>query len=230
MKKLHFLFLLPFAATTVFVSCEDLNLDDLLSNDDVVAGLKEALNVGTDTAVAQGSVLNGYFNNPDITILFPEEAGIVQTVVEAIPGGSLLVDEFVESMNHAAEDAADEAAPIFKDAITNISFDDAMGILNGADTSATNYLRINTFSDLYTAFKPDIQNSLEGVGAQQAWEDVINLYNTIPFTEDVTTDLADYTTNKGLNGLFHLVGEEEIKIRTDIEHQVTTLLQDVFGN
>jgi hypothetical protein len=141
-----------------------------------------------------------------------------------------LVDEFVESMNHAAEDAADEAAPIFKDAITNISFDDAMGILNGADTSATNYLRINTFSDLYTAFKPDIQNSLEGVGAQQAWEDVIDLYNTIPFTDDVTTDLADYTTNKGLNGLFHLVGEEEIKIRTDIEHQVTSLLQEVFGN
>ncbi|HMU70959.1 MAG TPA: DUF4197 family protein, partial [Chitinophagales bacterium] len=80
-----------------------------------------------------------------------------------------------------------------------------------------------------TAFKPDIQNSLEGVGAQQAWEDVINLYNTIPFTEDVTTDLADYTTNKGLGGLFHLVGNEEIKIRTDIEHQVTDLLQQVFG-
>ena len=229
MKKLHLLFLLPFAATTVFISCENLNLDDLLSNDDVVAGLKEALNVGTDTAVAQGSVLNGYFLNPDITILFPEEAGIVQTVVEAIPGGSLLVDEFVESMNHAAEDADTKATPIFKDAILNISFDDAMSILNGADTSATNYLRVNTFSDLYTAFKPDIQNSLEGVGAQQAWEDVINLYNTIPFTEDVTTDLADYTTNKGLGGLFHLVGNEEIKIRTDIEHQVTDLLQQVFG-
>lgn len=229
MKKLHLLFLVPFAASTAFISCESVTLEDLLGNDDIVAALKEALNIGTDTAVSQGSVIDGYLLNPDISILFPEEAGIVQTVVGAIPGGDVLIDEFVVSLNRAAEDAADEAKPIFKDAILGISFDDAMGILNGADTSATNYLRLNTFTSLYDAFKPDIQNSLEGVGAQQAWTEVIDLYNTIPFTEDVNTDLADYTTNRGLDGLFWLVGQEEIKIRTDIEHQVTELLQDVFG-
>lgn len=91
-------------------------------------------------------------------------------------------------------------------------------------------MRIQTFTDLYSAFKPDIQNSLEGVGAQQAWEDVIDLYNTIPLVEDVNTDLADYATNKGLDGLFILLGQEEINIRTDVEHQVTDLLQQVFGN
>lgn len=216
-------------ATTVFVSCEDLQLDDLLSDGDVVAALKEALTVGTDTAVFQGSALDGYLGNPDIKIFFPEEAGIVQTVVGAIPGGDLLIDEFIVSLNRAAEDAADEAKPIIKDAIVNISFDDAMAILDGVDTAATNYLRLNTFSSLYDAFKPDIQNSLESVGAQQGWEEVIDLYNTIPFTEDVNTDLADYTTNRGLDGLFHLVGQEEIKIRNDIEHQVSDLLQEVFG-
>lgn len=229
MKKLHYLFLVPFAASTIFISCEDINLDDLLSNDDVVAALKEALNVGTDTAVAQGSAIDGYLLNPDISILFPEEASIVQSVVGAIPGGDELIDEFVVSLNRAAEDAADQATPIFKDAILNITFDDAMAILDGVDTAATNYLRENTFVELYDLFKPDIQTSLENVGAQQAWTEVIDLYNTIPFTEDVNTDLADYTTNKGLGGLFHLVGEEEIKIRTDIEHQVSQLLQDVFG-
>ena len=135
----------------------------------------------------------------------------------------MLIDEFIQSVNRAAEDAADEATPIIKDAIVNITFDDAMTILNGTDTAAT------TFSDLYTAFKPDIQNSLEGVGAQQAWEEVIDLYNTIPFVEDVNTDLADYSTNKGLDGLFILLGQEEGKIRTDVEHQVTSLLQEVFG-
>lgn len=230
MKKLHYLFLLPFAVSIFFISCEDINLSDLLSDDDVVGALKEALTIGTDTAVTQGSALDGYLLNPDITILFPEEAGIVETVVGSIPGGEVLIDAFVVSLNRAAEDAADEASPIFKDAIINITFDDAMGILNGADTAATNYLRVNTYTNLYEAFKPDIQNSLEGVGAQQAWEDLIDLYNSIPLTDDVNTDLADYTTNRGLDGLFWLVGQEEIKIRTDIEHQVTDLLQEVFGN
>lgn len=229
MKKLHLLFFVPFAATSVFISCENLQLDDLLSDGDVVAGLKEALNVGTDTAVFQGSAVDGYFGNAAIKILFPEEAGIVQTVVGAVPGGDVLLDEFIVSINRAAEDAADEAKPIFKDAIMNITFDDAMAILDGVDTAATNYLRVNTFSALYDSFKPDIQNSLEGVGAQQAWEEVIDLYNSIPLTDDVNTDLADYTTNKGLDGLFHLVGEEEVKIRTDIEHQVSDILKDVFG-
>lgn len=229
MKKIHYLFLLPFAASTFFISCEDINLDDLLSDGDVAAALREALTIGTDTAVTKGSAIDGYFANPDIKILFPEEASIVQSVVEVIPGGDILIDEFIQSVNRAAEDAADEATPIIKDAIVNITFDDAMTILNGTDTAATNYLRLKTFSDLYTAFKPDIQNSLEGVGAQQAWEEVIDLYNTIPFVEDVNTDLADYSTNKGLDGLFILLGQEEGKIRTDVEHQVTSLLQEVFG-
>lgn len=229
MKKIHYLFLLPFAASTFFISCEDINIDDLLSDGDVAAALREALTIGTDTAVTKGSAIDGYFANPDIKILFPEEAAVVESVVGVIPGGDVLIDEFIQSVNRAAEDAADEATPIIKDAIVNITFDDAMTILNGTDTAATNYLRLKTFSDLYTAFKPDIQNSLEGVGAQQAWEEVIDLYNTIPFVEDVNTDLADYSTNKGLDGLFILLGQEEGKIRTDVEHQVTSLLQEVFG-
>ena len=95
MKKLHYLFLVPFALSTVFISCEDLNLNDILGDDDVAAALKEALNVGTDTAVTKGSALNGYLLNPDISIFFPEEAGIVQTVVGAVPGGDDLIDAFI---------------------------------------------------------------------------------------------------------------------------------------
>ncbi len=229
MKKLHYLFLLPFAVSTVFISCDNLNLGTILGDDDIAAALKEALNVGTDTAVTKTSVVDGYFLNPDISILFPQEAGIVQTVVGAIPGGDLLIDDLVLKLNRAAEDASIKAKPIFQDAITGITFGDAVSILNGADTAATNYLRVNTFTDLYTAFKPDIQTSLESVGAQQIWGDVIDLYNSIPFTDDVNTDLADYTTNKGLDGLFILVGQEEFKIRNDVEHRVSDLLESVFG-
>ncbi|HPE97012.1 MAG: DUF4197 domain-containing protein [Chitinophagales bacterium] len=219
---------------SMFVAgCDLFSLDDLnsgLTEAEVVEGLKEALNVGTDTAVAQGSSLNGFFLNPEIKIPFPEEVSIVKTVVESVPGGSLLVDEFVTQLNRAAEDAAEKATPIFKDAILNITFTDAFNILNGADTAATSYLRTNTFSALYDAFKPDIETSLTNVGAQGAWEAVVNVYNAVPFTDPVSADLADYTTNKGLKGLFVLVGNEEVKIRNDISHQVSDILQKVFGN
>lgn len=213
-------------------SCDDLTLDDILdtlSEDQVVAGLKEALSISTDTAVVQGSALDGYFLNPIIKIPFPEEAAIVKTVVEAVPGGSLLVEEFVKQLNRAAEDAADKATPIFKDAILGITFQDAFNILNGVDTAATNYLRVNTFNDLFDAFLPDIETSLTAVGAEGAWEAVIDVYNSIPFTDPVSVSLSEYTTNRGLDGLFILVGQEEEKIRTDVEHQVTDLLEEVFG-
>jgi hypothetical protein len=233
MKKLSLALLILFSTAVFTPSCDVLNLNELGSNltdEEVIAGLKEALTVGTDTAVTQGSAIDGYLGNSLIKIAFPEEASIVQTVLSAVPGGDELIDILVEKLNRAAEDAADKASPILKDAILNISFDDAWDILNGVDTAATNYLRIHTFSDLYDAFKPDIQNSLESVGAQQAWEDVIDLYNSIPLTDDISTDLADYTTNKALDGLFILVGQEEIKIRNDVSHQVTDLLEKVFGN
>lgn len=227
MLKRSFLISLLALSVFSFSSCDELG--GLLSDQEVADGLKEALNVGTDTAVAQGSAYNGYFGNALIKIAFPEDAEIVQSVVEAVPGGSLLVDALIEKLNRAAEDAAVKATPIIKDAILGITFSDALSILDGADTAATNYLRVKTFTDLYDAFKPDIQNSLESVGAQQAWEDVIDLYNSIPFTDDVDTDLANYTTNKALGGLFVLVGQEEGKIRNDAAHQVTDLLQRVFG-
>lgn len=232
-RKSGFLFITLLSAGMLLSSCDEFNLNDLtgaLSEEEVAAGLKEALNVGTDTAVSIGSALDGYLLNPEIKIPFPEEVIIVKTVVEAVPGGSILVEEFITQLNRAAEDAADKATPIFKDAILNMTITDAFNILNGADTAATNYLRVNTFSSLYSEFKPDIEESLDAVGAQAAWEAVVDVYNTIPFTDDVSADLADYTTNKGLNGLFVLVGDEEEKIRNDAEHQVTDLLQKVFGN
>ncbi len=229
MRNMRLLLISSVLGLLIFSSCEDV-VQDILNDDEVIAGLKEALNVSTDTAVANGSEYNGYYLNPDIKIPFPEEADIVMTVVEAVPGGDILVDEFLELMNHAAEDAAEKATPIFKDAILGISFTDAMGILEGSDTAATNYLRINTFSELFDEFKPDIEASLDAVGAQDAWEELINFYNDLPLTDPVEADLATYTTNEGLDGLFFLVGEEEQRIRNDIAHQVTDLLQEIFGN
>ncbi|NNC95198.1 MAG: DUF4197 domain-containing protein [Chitinophagales bacterium] len=220
--------ILSFSA--ILVSCEDLLPNVGLSEQEVVQGLKEALSVGTDTSVSQANKTDGYYQNQAIKIFFPEEAAVVQSVVSAVPGGNLLIDELILKLNRAAETAASEAGPIFKDAILGITIGDAFAILDGQDDAATQFLQTNTETELYTAFKPDIESALSSVGAQQAWNEVITVYNSIPFVTPVNTDLADYTTNEALDGLFFLVAEEEAKIRKDPLHRVSEILEKVFGS
>lgn len=204
-------------------------LTDLLSEGDIAQGLKEALRVGTDTSVAQANTLNGYFGNQAIKILLPPEAEVVQSSVGLIPGGQQLIDEVILKMNRAAEQAAVEATPIFVNAITSITFQDAQAILQGPDDAATTYLANQTKSELYNLFQPDIEQALESVGIQSAWETLISGYNSIPFVNDINPDLAGHTTDKALDGLYHLIAEEESKIRNDVSHQVNDLLRKVFG-
>lgn len=219
------------ALPLTFSSCELLSS---LTNTDVVAGLKEALTVSTDTSTTRLSTVNGYFANQAVKILLPPEAAAVETTLRSIPGvGDAVVDDLLLKMNRAAETAATEAGPIFKNAITNITFTDAMNILNGPDDAATQYLKTQTYTQLQTAFQPHIETALTSVGAQQVWNTVTTTYNSwndfIPGTTDINDDLASYTTQKALDGLFHLVAIEEGKIRNEVNHQVSELLQKVFG-
>ncbi len=216
-----------------FTSCEDLPFDN---DDDIAAALREALQVSSDTSVNQASKTDGYYANLAVRILLPPEVVQAQSYIEDyIPGGEQLVSGLVVKLNRAAEDAADKATPILIDAITNITITDAVGILNGSDSAATVYLKNNTFTSLKTAFKPSIEASLQSVGAQQSWNTLTTNYNTyvepIPFINapPINTDLADYTTGKALDGLFHYIALEEEKIRKDPLHRVTDLLQRVFG-
>lgn len=226
MKKIIFV-LVAFATALNFSSCDQLNLG--LSQADIVKGLKEALRVSSDTSVVQTNKLDGFNANSLIHIHLPPEAVPVVTVVSVLPGGQALLDALELKLNRAAEQASIKALPIFENAISTITFDDAKSILKGSDTAATHYLNTKTFSDLYTAFKPDIQDALTAVGAQQSWTDVINLYNTVPFVTPVNADLADHTTNKALDGLFMLIGSEEKNIRNDASHQVNDILKQTFG-
>lgn len=212
--------------TLSLVGCDLLSS---LSDTDVASGLKEALRVGTDTSVAKTNRVNGYFGNAAIKILLPEEAAVVQTSIGLIPGGQALVDEVVLKMNRAAEQAAAEATPIFVDAITGITFQDARQILEGDTNAATLYLEGNTRTQLYGLFKPKVEDALSAVGIQTAWNSLINGYNAIPLVPDINPDLADHTTQKALNGLFFMLATEEKKIRTDVSHQVSDLLRQVFG-
>ena len=234
-KALLPLFLILGLTGITFTSCDTISdiIDDYLTQDDAAAGLREALRVGSDTAVTKGSALNGYFANQAIKILLPPEAQTIVGVINQVPGvGPALIDEVVLKLNRAAEDAAPQAKDILLDAILNITITDAIAIVNGNNDAATQYLRNATQSQIAGLFRPHIENSLETVGAQSAWGTLTTNYNAVaPILgqPQVNTDLADYTTNKALDGLFHLVAEEEAKIREDPLHRVSEILQQVFG-
>lgn len=238
MKKALVPFALIFSllGLSTLPSCDTISeiVEGLLTEGDAAQALKEALRVGTDTAITKGSALDGYFANQAIKILLPPEADVIVNVINQVPGvGQPLLDEVVLKLNRAAEDAAPQAKDILLNAILNITITDAINIVNGQNDAATQYLRQNTQADIAALFQPHIETSLETVGAQTAWGTVTSNYNTVaPFIGQptVNTDLADYTTNKALDGLFHLVAEEEALIREDPIHRVSEILQQVFGS
>ena len=199
-----------------------------LSNSEIVAGLKEALEVGAKNSSNQLSSLDGFFKNAAIKILLPEEAQKVEKTLRDVGLGSL-VDKAILSVNRAAEDAAKSAAPIFVDAITSMSIQDALGILQGGDFAATNYLKAKTTTPLTNAFRPVIDKSLQKVGATKYWSDVFTAYNRFT-TNKINPDLSAYVTEKALEGIFYQVGLEEQKIRKDPVARVSEILKKVFGS
>lgn len=200
-----------------------------LSNDEVIRGLKEALSVGAKNAASIASKINGYYGNPRIRIPFPPDAQKVKTVVESI-GMKKQVDDFVRTLNRAAEEAAKEALPIFVDAIKQMTIQDGFRILNGPNDAATQYLRQKTTTPLTKKFRPVVHRALQKVEVTKYWNPIITRYNQVPFVAKVNPDLDAYVTEKGLQGLFYLIAKEEKKIRENPAARVTDLLRRVFGN
>jgi len=199
-----------------------------LTNDEVVSGLKEALEVGTQRGTDQLSAVDGFFKNAAIKILMPPEAEKVEKTLRSVGLGKE-VDKAILSMNRAAEDAAKSATPIFVKAIREMTIQDAFGILKGGDFAATDYLKDKTTASLTEAFRPVIDSSLKKVDATKYWNTVFTTYNKFS-TEKVNTDLPAYVTEKALSGIFYQVGQEEQKIRKDPVARTTDLLKKVFAN
>ena len=193
-----------------------------------VAGIKEALAVGTQRAVASLGRQDGYFGNAAVKILMPSS---IQKVAEVarMAGYQKQVDQFILSMNRAAEAAAPLASRYFGDAIRDMSVDDVRGILGGGETAATEFFRGKTHDKLYAAFKPVVSQKVSEVGATNAYKNMMGRYESVPMMRSQSLDLDDYVTNKSLDGLFHMVGEEEKKIRTNPAARTTDLLKAVFG-
>ena len=200
-----------------------------LTQGEIVDGLKEALTIGSDNAATSLNRRDAFFANVALKIPFPPKARAVENTLRNIGAGQV-ADDVILSLNRAAEDAAIRSKPIFLDAIRTITFADAVGILRGGPTSATDYLRVSTLQSLVAAFRSPIQGSLDKVGATRYWGDAISLYNKVPLVDPVDPDLTAFVTSKALDGLFTVVGQEEAKIRADPAARVTEILRRVFGS
>jgi hypothetical protein len=203
------------------------NTKGSLTTDDVITGLKEALNNGVNNGTSKLSGVDGFFANAAVKILMPPEAEKVEKKLRDIGLGKE-VDNAILSMNRAAEDAAKSAAPIFLNAIKQMSIGDAWGILRGGDTAATAYLRKTTTASLSNAFRPVIENSLQKVDATKYWNTVFTAYNKFSFNK-VNPDLSAYVTDKALYGIFYEIGQQEMQIRKDPVARTTDILKKVFG-
>lgn len=195
----------------------------------IISGLKEALSIGTGNAVASTSKINGYFKNQIIKILLPDKIQDAANILGKL-GYQKQVDNFVLSMNRAAEKAAPKAKTFFVYAIKTMTFEDAKKILSGGDTAATEYFKSKTFDKLRNAFMPVISKSMNEVGVTRSYKEMTGKYTSaVPFGKMESLDLDRYVTDKALDGLFFMVGQEEKKIRTDPAARVTDLLKNVFG-
>ena len=207
---------------------EAFNGDSSVTNNEIIQGLKEALEIGSQNAVAMVSKPDGYFKNSDIKIPLPEKIEKAGKYLRVAGYGSK-VDEFEQSMNRAAEQAAPKAKQVLLDAIKEMKIEDAQKILDGPDNAATDYFKSNTYDRLQEIFKPVVSKTMGQVGVTQQFQNINNKLYTIPLADQASVDLDQYVTDKSLDGLFFMLAEEEKKIRQDPAARVTDILKKVFG-
>jgi len=196
----------------------------------LVAGLKEALDVGTRRAVEEISKPDGYMSNQLIRITMPEQLEQASGLLRKFGLGSQ-VDQFELSMNRAAEQAAPQATEIIVSAIKEMSIEDAQNILNGPDNAATEYFREKTSANLSDLFKPSITESMNQVGVTRYYGELTDEASKVPMVGDMAQNykLEDHVTEQALNGLFTMLAAEEKKIRENPAARTTDLLKQVFG-
>lgn len=198
------------------------------NRDAIAAGLKEALRIGTERAVADTSRRGGFLDDPLLRIALPEQLADAVEVLRGLGLGGL-VDGFEASMNRAAERAASAATPVFVDAISALTLADVYGIYNGGPTAATGYFRARTGDALRARFRPIVEQSMRSTGVYPIYQDLITPYQRLPFVSSIKLDLGAYITERALDGLFTALGEEEARIRENPLARTTALLRRVFG-
>jgi hypothetical protein len=199
-----------------------------LSDAKIGEALKEALQVATETTVKLTGAKDGFFLNQAIKILMPEKLRSLETGLRAV-GYSEKIDQFVLSMNRAAERASTPAKSIFFDAIGAMTFDDGRKILNGGDHAATDYFKGKTTDKLTALFQPIVNKAMNEVDVTRQYKELVGRFQQMPFARVQSLDLDHYVTGKGLDGLFHVLADQEKQIRTNPAARATDLLKQVFG-
>lgn len=202
--------------------------DASLSNTEIASGLKEALQIGTERVVSQLSQTGGFDADPAVHIPLPASLDRVQSALEAV-GMSSLLDDLELRLNRAAEQAVPQAKDLFFQAIQQMTLDDARAILSGPDDSATRYFQEKMSPPLAEAMEPIVQSSLTDVGAVQAYDQAMGQYQQIPFVPDAKADLSTYVVQKGMDGIFYYLAQQEAAIRSNPAQRTTELLRKVFG-
>jgi len=204
------------------------NKTSQLSDDKIIAGLKEALRVGTGNAVALTGKPDGFLKNTAIKILLPEKLRTAGKTLRMVGMGSQ-VDALEVGMNRAAEQATPKAKQIFLNSLARMTFNDARQILTGGDTAATDYFKRSSSGELTTAFAPIVHQAMQNVGVVRQYNQLMKNPMLTAVANDKSFNLDDYVVGKTMDGLFYMVGEEEKKIRKDPAAQVTPILKEVFG-
>lgn len=201
----------------------------VLSNDEIGAGLREALRIGSGRVVDQVSATGGFEADPAIHIPLPENLAKAQRVLKRM-GMSNQLDDLEVQMNRAAEVASEKAKVMFVDAIETMTLDDVRQILSGPDDAATQYFRRQMSPGLKAEMKPVVDDSLAQVGAIQTYEHTVGEFSKVPLIPDLKADLTDHVLDLGLDGIFHYLAVEEAAIRNNPAKRTTQLLQKVFAN
>ena len=216
-----------------------ISVNPLLSKEEIIQGLKDALNISIENSVKQSSALDGFWKNPLIKLPFPEDAKKVKDAAIKFTMKSQ-VDRFEMTLNRAAEEATKKALPIFLNAIKNMNITDGLAILNGGNGSATRFLQNNTTNELKTAFRPEVDKAIQTVELTKYWDPLATNYNKVNVFrggKNINPDLNAYVTERAISGLFKLVEIEENKIRKDpagavnnVTSLATTTVTKVFGS
>jgi hypothetical protein len=200
-----------------------------LSESDMVEGLKQALSKGTSSAVALLGKKDGFLANPEVKIPMPKSLKKVEKGLRKI-GKDELADEFVETMNRAAEKAVPEAASIFADSVKEMSISDAKEILQGEDDAATQYFRLHSADKLKGKFLPIVKEATSQTGVTSSYKKLTDKLGMLSsFIDTDKLDLDEYVANKAMDGLFLVVAAEEKKIRENPIERTTDLLKKVFS-
>lgn len=219
------------------------------TNEEAVSALKEALVKGAEFSSRTLSSPDGYYGDEAVKILLPEEAAVIISAIDKIPGGNTLINDVVLRINRSAEEGAGKIVPIFKEAVMSMSVTDGIKIVTGGENSCTEYLRDKTYNSLYELYLPVVKEALDmplvlNVSANKSWASLMTGYNTAagyansaakligkeePMPE-VNVNLSDYVTKKALDGIFLKMSGEEKKIRENPFGYSSAVIEKVFGS